>query len=333
MKQKCIAWAGNAYFASHMRNAGYRVFVMPRNVSSLSWDDVVAKCGMSPDIFIYGDMSVTPFLKRVESFPCLTVFYAIDTHIHSWYPRYAQAFDVCCVAMRDHLPAFLGHRLCDGQVFWLPLFSKDQDRRIGDDGSKSFEVIFVGKNDPHITPGRFRLLKYLAARVPLEVRQGSYPELYGQARLVLNISEHGDLNFRVFEALGCGACLVTPRVGHGLLDLFRDGENLFSYEMGDREGLVRLIRAVLADEGRRKRVADNGLALVNERHRAANRSAELMALIEGVDAGRLVAERLGKAKEIHQDYLRLLYLHFAETEASPGRAGMYLEFAGRGLAC
>ena len=332
MKQKCIAWAGNAYFASHMRNAGHRVFVMPRDVSSLSWDDIVAKCGSSPDIFIYGDMSVTPFLKRIESFPCLTVFYAIDTHIHSWYPRYAQAFDVCCVAMRDHMPAFLGYRLNEGQVFWLPLFSKDHDRRIGERGSESVDVIFVGKNDPHITPGRFRLLKYLAERVPLEVRRGSYAELYGQARLVLNISEHGDLNFRVFEALGCGACLVTPRVGHGLLELFRDGEDLFTYDMGDRDGLVRLIRDVLADEGRRNRVADSGFALVNERHKAAIRSAELIELIEGIDAGRLVGERLGKAEEIHQDYLRLLYLHFAETDGSPGRAGMYLEFAGSGLA-
>ena len=332
MNQKCIAWAGNAYFAAHMRSAGHRVYVMPRDVSNFSWEDVIAKCGTSPDIFIYGDMSVPPFLKRIESFPCLTVFYAIDTHIHSWYPRYAQAFDLCCVAMRDHMAAFLGHRLRPGQVFWLPLFSKDHDRRIRQDASKSVDVIFVGKNDPHITPGRFRLLEYLKPRVPLVLRQGRYPELYGQARVVLNISEHGDLNFRVFEALGCGACLITPRVGHGLLELFRDGVDLYTYAMEDREDLVRLILDVLANDEKRRKVADNGLALVNERHRAGIRSAELMDVIESVDAGRLVADRLEKAEEIHQEYLRLLYLHFAETESSPVRAGMYLEFAGRGLA-
>jgi glycosyltransferase involved in cell wall biosynthesis len=332
MTKKIIAWAGNAYFAAHMRNAGHQVFVMPRNVPFLTWDDIVSRCGSPPDLFVYGDMSVTPFLKQVESFPCLTVFYAIDTHIHSWYGRYAQAFDVCCVAMRDHMTGFSGHRLQKGQVFWLPLFSKDHDRRIAPETSPPFDLIFVGKNDPHITPGRFRLLKYLAEHVPLEVRQGSYPELYGQARLVLNISEHGDLNFRVFEALGCGACLVTPRVGHGLLELFRDGTDLFTYEMGDRDGLVRLIRDVLANEKRRRAVADSGLTLVNARHRAVHRSAELMEMLEGIDGGRLVASRLAETEAIRQEYLRLLYLHFAETEPSTERASMYLDFAGRGLA-
>jgi glycosyltransferase involved in cell wall biosynthesis len=216
------------------------------------------------------------------------------------------------------------------QVFWLPLFAKDHDRRVCPDNEELYEVIFVGKNDPKLTPGRFDLLEFLSGHVPLTVKQGSYPELYGKSKLVLNVSEHSDLNFRVFEALGCGACLITPRVGHGLLEMFRDGVDLFTYEMNDREGLVRLIRSVLADDVLRRHVAENGFEVVNERHRAGTRSAELLEKIDGVDAKLLVSSRLEHADDIFRTYLRLLYLHFAETETSPDRARMYLDFAGRG---
>lgn len=328
--QKIVAWAGNPYFASHMRTAGYHVVVLPRSLCTVTWADVTAQCGAVPDLFIYGDCSVPPFLRDIESFPCATVFYAIDTHIHSWYPRYAQAFDLCSVAMRDHLPTFSGHRLGNEQIAWLPLFAKDQDRRVEIHDGPRYEVVFVGKNDPSLTPVRHKLLQELGGKVPLTVLQGRYDELYARAKLVLNISEHEDLNFRVFETLGCGACLVTPRVGHGLLDLFSDGKELFTYDADDLEQLAALIRDLLADETRRNEVADAGLAAVDGKHRAADRAREFMEWIAAHDLAQLVRGRLAAKKWIRQSCLRLLYLHLAHAEADAERARMYVEFAGPG---
>ncbi len=324
-----IAWAGNAYFAAAMRARGLQVTVLPRK-SVIGWDDVLAVCGRSPDLFIYGDVSATPFLRGIETFPCPTVFYAIDTHIHGWYPRYAQAFDLCCVAMRDHLPGFLGQRLAPEQVRWLPLFSQDRDRRVEVDGPPTDEILFVGKNDPELTPGRHRFLAELARRAPLTVRRGSYPELYARAKLVLNVSEHGDLNFRVFEALGCGACLLTPRVGHGLLDLFRDGEELFCYDPEDMDALVDLTARLLADETTRTRVARAGMDTVRVRHRTEHRAQDLLIWLSGLDLDTLVTRRRADRADIHRDYLRLLYLHLAESESAPGWVRFYLDLAGSG---
>jgi hypothetical protein len=330
--QKNVVWAGNPYFASHMRSAGWHVVVLPRNFTSVSWTDIVAFSGFAPDVFIYGDCSVQPFLRDVEAFPCPTVFYAIDTHIHSWYPRYAQCFDLCCVAMRDHMSGFRGHRLGNEQLLWLPLFAKDHDRRLNlRDGSR-YDIVFVGKNDPVLTPGRYALLRELRGKVPLTVLQGPYAELYARAKLVLNVSEHGDLNFRVFEALGCGACLITPRVGHGLLDLFSDGRNLFTYDPEDVPGLAALITELLPDGPRREAVADAGLAAVDGKHRAAIRARELMEWIFGQDLDRLVRDRLGAQDQIRQRYLRLLYLHLAESQSNPARARTFMDFAGPGPA-
>lgn len=330
--QKIVAWAGNPYFVSHMRNAGCHVAVLPRSLHTLTWADITRHCGAVPDIFIYGDCSVPPFVRDIESFPCATVFYAIDTHIHSWYPRYAQAFDLCCVAMRDHLSTFAGHRLDAEQILWLPLFAKDHDRRIETHDDSRYEVVFVGKNDPLLTPGRHKLLHQLDGKVPLTVLQGRYDELYARAKLVLNVSEHGDLNFRVFETLGCGACLVTPRVGHGLLDLFSDGKELFTYDADDLTHLVALIRELLANEARRREVADAGLAAVTGKHRAADRAREFMAWISAHDLALLVRNRLAAKEWIRQNCLRLLYLHLAHAEADAERARMYVEFAGPGPA-
>lgn len=326
--QKSVVWVGNPYFASHMRSAGWHVVILPREFEDVSWTDIVAYSGFTPDIFIYGDCSVQPFLRDVESFPCPTVFYAIDTHIHSWYPRYAQGFDLCCVAMRDHMSGFRGHRLGDEQLLWLPLFAKDHVRRLAVHDGARYEVVFVGKNDPVLTPGRYALLRELLCKVPLTVLQGPYAELYARARLVLNVSEHGDLNFRVFEALGCGACLITPRVGHGLLDLFADGRELFTYDPDDVPRLTALILELLADGPRREAVADAGLAVVDGKHRAAMRAREFMDWVSGQDLGRLVRDRLGAQFLIRQRYLRLLYLHLAESQNNPVRARKFMEFAG-----
>jgi hypothetical protein len=326
---RLVAWAGNPYFAHAMRGLGCDPVVLPP-AAKLSWSDILACCGRVPDLFIYGDVSAPPFLQGVEAYPCPTVFYAIDTHIHSWYPLYAQAFDLCCVAMRDHLPLFLNQRLGPRQVRWLPLFSREQDRPMPEAGPVADEVLFVGKNDPDLTPVRYRFLQELARRVPLAVRQGSYPELYARASLVLNVSEHKDLNFRVFEALGCGACLLTPRVGHGLAELFRDGEELFIYDPSAMDDLVGLIEALLADPRRRERVAGQGRAAVLRGHQAMDRARDLCLWMNSMDLEILANARLA-AKDQIRAWLRVAYLHFAEAEGNELRARMYLrDFAGSG---
>lgn len=314
-----VVLAGNAYFAAPLQRMGCEVIHIP-HAPVVTWAEVLARAGRPPDLFVYGDISAAPFLAGVEAFACPTVFYAIDTHIHSWYPRYAQAFDLCCVAMRDHLPAFLDHRLAPEQVCWLPLFSRDDDGPV--DAPRVFETLFVGKNDPSLTPGRWGMLEELRRRVSLIVLQGAYRELFAQAKVVLNVAEHGDLNFRVFEALGCGACLVTPRIGHGLEELFRDGEHLRLYDPNDVNGLADLINELLVDDAGRVRLAAAGHAAVMAGHREAHRAARLLELAARLDLPGLVRIRLERRRAIH-DSLRLLYLHWAES--SPALAPIYLQ--------
>ena len=333
MSSGLIAWVGGRYFNEALvRQRGFEVEYFPLAGSLVfTWDDLVHRCGRSPDYVLYADCSMPPPLLGVEAFPCPTAIYAIDSHIHSWLPLYAQGFDMAAVSLRDHLPLFR-LRLDHDHVFWLPPFPIRDEHPPAEPVAKRWDLLFAGNVDPETTPERHVFLKELKARLPnLEVRKGEFATLFPQARVVLNIAERGDLNFRVFEALATRSCLVTPRVGHGQDRLFTDGEHLVTYDPADMDGLVETVCSLLGDEPRREALAAAGYAEINARHRPEMR---LNALLDGLDRlGQADADRrLGLASAIFDRHMKLIYLHWAEALSETQLGPRYLRAAlgGRG---
>ena len=79
-----------------MERYGWRVvFRQPRDGEYFTWNNCLELSGGPPDALVAADTSRPPFVLGVERFPCLTLFYAVDTHIHSWMPLYGQACDAC----------------------------------------------------------------------------------------------------------------------------------------------------------------------------------------------------------------------------------------------
>lgn len=273
-----------------------------------------------------------PPLLGVERYPCLTAFYCIDAHIHAWYPLYAAAFDLCAISLRDELPRFEAE-LQPGRVLWLPPFAEDRYQpRVA---AKDFDLLFVGTVDPETTPIRHAFLQRLADIFPgLAVRRGDFGELMPRARVVLNIAERGDLNFRVFEALACGSCLLTPRIANGQNLLFREGEHFAVYAPDDAADCARAANELLADTARREALARAGQAIVDAADRPRQRAEAFAALLrQGLD-DRLSAARLargpgnGDARSASlRRRLRLLFLHWAEACGDPLLAGRYLSQA------
>ncbi len=333
---KRLAWLANPLFARALGTVqapfGWRVDHLPVPAHRFfTWDDLVATFGFVPDALVYGDMSVPPMLLGLEAYPCLTAFACVDSHIHAWYPLYAQAFDLCLVGLADHLPGFAGPFLPADRLLWSPPFAAAADRPgpQGLDGPKATDLVFVGKDDPALTPVRSALLARLRGRFPgFRSFRGPYREAFRLSRLVLNIAEHGDLNYRVFEALGCGTALVTPRVGHGQDALFTDGRDLFLYDQDDFEGLCRLVEALLADPARRARAAASGLATVDAGHRDIHRARAFADRFLALPHEEVVAARQHRAPAIRARVLRPLFLHWAEAcRADPALAARFLEAA------
>lgn len=336
MPRVSAIWVGNPFFQSALaEECGWRVhWINPAVGTVLTAAELAADAGFEPDVVVVADKSIPPFVTGMETLPCLTVFYAVDTHIHSWFPRYAQGFDVCLVSLKDHMSLFLGARHTRDTVWWSPPYAHPADAPRAPDPEKPvWDVLFLGTVNPNVNPERCAFLDALAPHVPgLHVTRGSdRAALYAQAKIALNHAVAGDLNFRVFEALGCGVCLVTPLVRHGLTDVFANGRDLFTYDPADIPGLAALLNSLLAAPRRRETVARQGHAAVAAghymRHRAEAFAGRVEELLASGKARAMIASRRAAAKTIHASRLKLLYLHHADSAPTEQLAAAYLKAA------
>ncbi|MDE7064642.1 MAG: glycosyltransferase [Desulfovibrionaceae bacterium] len=330
-----LFWIGSPFFSASLSACGWEVRTYNfEDIAVFSWQDVVRMAGWEPDVVVVADKSRPPFVLGMETFPCITVFYSVDSHIHSWHPLYAQGFDVCLVSLRDHMDFFGGKALPAERIWWSPPFARDEDAPV-ENGEQPWECLFVGTVDDARTPKRARFLAELSRHLPgLQVMRGNYRTLFGKGRVLLNHCEAGDLNFRVFEALGCGGCLVTPLVGHGLTELFVDGEHLVTYAPGDVRDAATKIRFLLGDPELTRYIGDTGRKLVDAGHRAQHRAqtfTDKMCDLWIQDAGALVQRRLAHAAALREKWLRMPYLLLAETMEIPLLRKAYLAAAGGGF--
>src|SRR5436309_146069 len=168
---------------------------------------------------------------------------------------------------------------------WLPwgaderVFHERGLRRVHD-------LVFVGTVDPATRPKRAAVVECLRRRFGLATfgesvgTRLSWEEMaavFASSKIVLNEAILGDLNFRVFEAMACGALLATERIDNGLLDLFTPGEHLAVYGPDD---LVPQVAHYVRADAERARVAANGAQAVRERHTLRARMAALSAAVE-----------------------------------------------------
>lgn len=322
-----LFWIGSPFFSPALAAAGWQVHTWNfEDLAVYGWDDLVRMAGWEPDVVVVADKSRPPFVLGIESFPCVTVFYCVDSHIHSYYPLYAQAFDICLVSLKDHQPLFLDKELPADSLWWFPPFAPDVAAFVPQ-GPYIWDCLFVGNVDMSSNGARPDFMRRLGQVVNLHIERGNYLELFPKGRILLNHCAVGDINFRVFEALGCGGCLLTPAVGHGQHELFTENV-LMTYPLGDAAAAATAVRQLLADEAKQQSMRAAGLACIDAGHRASHRAMDFTRRIHGWYAGQGRARterRRQDAPRLIQQWLRMPYLLFADHIRHPVLQRAYVQ--------
>lgn len=206
-----------------------------------------------------------------------SVWWAIDTHVDlERCLQKAHNFDLALAAQRQGV-----FELRDAGISteWLPL-ACDPDVHRPHAVEKRLDVSFVG----NVCGGaRAELLEILRRRFPNNFFGQCYfdemARVYSASRVVFNRSVRNDLNMRVFEALGCGAMLLTDDLGRNeQAEFFHDGKHLATYRCA--EELVDKLVYYLARGSSRDQIAAAGRAEVLAKHTYRHRMHSLLAAAE-----------------------------------------------------
>lgn len=231
--------------------------------------------GFTPDVIIYWDNSAPIFVAGLEETDIPTLFYSVDSHHHAQvHSLVASMFDYTLVAQRDYIPLF---ERAGNTPEWMPLWAS-RDVEASDD--KKHEVVFVGNLDAKLHPERAKFFAELGQRVPLVCKMGAYWEIFPFSEIVVNQTVKGDLNFRVFETMMCGALLLTERANNGLCELFTDGEHLVLYERNNVSDAVSKIEALLGNRDGMRAIARKGRSDVLQRHTSSHRARRILDILQ-----------------------------------------------------
>ncbi len=302
-----ILHLGNPYFVDDLREFGHEVVhVSFDRTGDVRLDaypvvmkDVLSRLspGWGPDVVLLGDDSLFPRVVGLEFLDVPLVWYAIDAHVHlNWHLHYAPVFDVILVAQRDFARCYRTDP--DRQVVeWAPLFCDAHvDRRL--DLPREIVLSLVGTLHAKWNPERVRLVESLRRRIPLHVQSGPYVETFNRSQIVLNQSVADDVNFRTFQAMACGALLLTERVGNGFAELFQDRRHCVAYDRGQIDQILHAVEHFSRNHGEREAVAEAGHRLTRDSHTSRHRVERILHLLARYDVSAMVAKRRERLLEI-----------------------------------
>ena len=209
------------------------------------------------------------------------------------------------MAQKDYLPLFADAGI---KAAWLPLFCPQQPLPETDFLSRDIPVSFVGTLGHKNNPDREPFLKAFRARHPLVILSGDYTVIFNRSRIVLNQTAAAEVNFRCFEAMGCGAALLMETSPNGLDELFTPGEELLpTYPRNDARAAADIAAAALAKPEQLAEIAQAGRRAVSRRHTDTVRAASLAHILAGLCADQAHKPRLEVELERRAALVRAAY--------------------------
>ncbi|RMG44285.1 MAG: glycosyltransferase family 1 protein [Candidatus Dadabacteria bacterium] len=234
--------------------------------------------GRRPERILVLDNSAPLIVTGLEDARIPAVFYAVDTHHHLELHKYLyNVFDKTFIAQRDYLDDFIK----DGMhPEWMPLWAS---RYVEASNDKKYGAVFVGNLDKKLNPDRVEFFDKLSKRTEIYCTIGKYWEIFPHSEIVVNQTVKGDLNFRVFEAMMCGAMLLTEMSANGLTDLFTPGKHLVTYTKHDDREAAEKIEYYLSNISLCREIAHAGREEILARHLEDHRAEVIEQALREVE--------------------------------------------------
>lgn len=180
---------------------------------------------------------------------------------------------------RQHAHAFLEAGF--DRVYWIPAVDYALRRR-DISAAPDRPLTFVGQVGAFHPWRRHMLDRLVAAGLPLTAMRAppeTAADIYAASQVTLNVSLNGDLNLRVFEALGAGGFLLTDALSPdaGLERCFTPGRHLVTYRSPDE--LVEMARHYLDHPDQAMAIRRAGQAHLLEAHSPQVKRAQFFAAV------------------------------------------------------
>ncbi len=222
-------------------------------------------------------------LRNLHLSPVPVAFYAIDCHLNEYWQRdYISGFNLTLVTQYAYLEKFKG---CCPRIEFLPWACSDEiffDHQL----ERDLDIVFVGTVERKFRRKRSEILERVARNYRLDIFGASEAErlsaeqmakVFSRAKIVLNESILQELNFRFFEALPCGAMLLTEEIGENLSAVFAPGKHLAVY---NQDNLEEVVQFYLEHSEKRAEIARAGKEFCLAAHTTKKRAAELVEILQ-----------------------------------------------------
>jgi len=142
--------------------------------------------------------------------------------------------------------------------------------------NKDIDVLFIGS----MTSRRQEIINQINGKVQISIHRAfgkGMSDLFRCAKIVLNIHAASELDVetRIFEALGCGAFVLTEQLDSH--SPFRSGIHLVECTV---EEMANQISYYLAHEGERRVIANCGYSTAVQNHSYDTRSVEIASILQ-----------------------------------------------------
>jgi hypothetical protein len=230
------------------------------------------------DLFWYVEQNgLIPLGLEDAPFPTICIVNDLHAGMASRRIPLTRFFDYVFCQQYNYLHLFTEHP--SENVVWLP-YACDTDIFYDHQVPRDMDIAFVGQLH---TDERRRMIPHLAAKYRMNEQRrylmSEIPRLYSRSRIVVNMPLDDDLNMRFFEAMSCGALLITRRHNTGQEKLFVEDEHYVAYSTPQE--LLEKIDYYLRHEAERAKIARQGYEEIHRNHRMDLRVQTILEYLQG----------------------------------------------------